>query len=340
MEKLITNFKISFTKGDTYALAVKFKDITEDLSSAFFTVKENPDDEPLIQKTLGAGIDKIDDRAYKREKTYKLQIQAEDTANLEACVQYLYDLQVTIDNVVKTVLSGVFVVTHSVTGVSSISTPTLEAVVQDEVVTELATTPAVNGIEYEQDPIASAKIGDLSGLSTTAKETLVLAINEVKNGNTAILEVLTNVMNGTTPVQKASTANHSLTADHSTTAGLASSSTEANHALSADEATKASKVVCVPLSCNSYESNVITEYGLYIINYSHIDDSDTIYQTVVCLVAGSGSYKIPIYNEINDEWGEISFNWTDRKFKITCKNTLTKEEQLKFVGIRYVILTV
>ena len=71
MEKLLNNFKINFTKGDTYALAVKIKDITRDLSSAYFTVKENPDDTPLIQKTLKAGISKIDDRTYKNEKTYK-----------------------------------------------------------------------------------------------------------------------------------------------------------------------------------------------------------------------------------------------------------------------------
>ena len=179
MEKLINEFKISFTKGDTYALAVKFKNIAEDLRNAYFTVKENPDDEPLIQKALGSGIDKIDDRGYKNEKTYKIQLQAEDTANLEARVQYLYDFQVTIDNVVKTVLSGVFVVTHSVTGVTSTTTQSLDVIVDDEVETEILTTPATNGIEYEQDPIARGLIGDLKTLSTEKKDNVVNAINEV-----------------------------------------------------------------------------------------------------------------------------------------------------------------
>ena len=178
MEKLINNFKISFTKGDTYALAIKIKNIAEDLRTAYFTVKENPDDEPRIQKTLGAGIDKIDDRAYKNEKTYKLQLQAEDTINLEANVQYLYDFQVSVDNVVKTLLSGVFVVTHSVSGAGAITTPTLDVEVDAELEAELDTTPATNGIEYEQDPVANAKIGDLTALKTRAKENLVQAINE------------------------------------------------------------------------------------------------------------------------------------------------------------------
>lgn len=182
MEKLINDFKISFTKGDTYALAVKFKKITEDLRLAYFTVKENAGDEPLIQKSLGAGIDKIDDREYKKEKTYKVQLQSEDTVNLEARVQYLYDLRVTVDNVVKTVLSGVFVVSHSVAGASGTTTQSIEVAVEDEVAVEVETTPATNGIEYEQDPVANAKIGDLNELKTEVKDNLVQAINEVKNG--------------------------------------------------------------------------------------------------------------------------------------------------------------
>lgn len=68
MEKLLNDYKICFTKGDTYALAVKMKNISSDLSTAVFTVKENADDSPLIQKTLGAGVSKIDDRSYKNEK--------------------------------------------------------------------------------------------------------------------------------------------------------------------------------------------------------------------------------------------------------------------------------
>jgi len=202
MDKLINDFKISFTKGDTYALAIKFKNLSEDLRTAFFTVKENPDDEPLLQKSLGAGIDKIDDRTYKNEKTYKLQIQAGDTANLEAHVQYLYDLQVAVGNVVKTVISGVFVVTHSLSGNASAFGSTLEVAIDDTLETEVYTTPATNGIEYETDPVANAKIGDMSGLTTENKETLVKAINEVKNGTKTNADDIYKIKNGTIPVPK------------------------------------------------------------------------------------------------------------------------------------------
>lgn len=218
MEKLLNNFKIAFTKGDTYALAVKLKNITEDLGSAYFTVKENPEDEPLIQKSLNSGISKTDDRAYKKEKTYKIQLQSEDTANLEPLVQYLYDFRVAIGNVVKTVLSGVFVVNHNISEVSTTITSTLEVAVDDTVEGEASTTPATNGIEYEQDPVACAKIGDMAGLNTTAKQTLVQAINEVNTGRTTDRNDLDKILNGTTAVPKATNANSAKSAESATKA--------------------------------------------------------------------------------------------------------------------------
>lgn len=206
MEKLSNEFKIEFTKGDTYALAIKFKNITEDLRLAYFSVKDNPDDAPLIQKSLGAGIDKIDDRDYKNEKTYKFQLQPADTVNLEAQTQYLYDIQVTIGNVVKTVLHGVFTLRNTITGTSSVTASNLEIEVDDEVETEFTVTPATNGVEYEQDPVALAKIGDLTLLATTVKDSLVQAINEVKNGVTTNANDLYKIKNGTLKVPKAKNA--------------------------------------------------------------------------------------------------------------------------------------
>ena len=131
------NFKIELTKYNTYALAVKFKNITEDLTKAYFTVKENPDDEPILQKALGTGITKIEDKPYKAEKTYKLQLESIDTQAFDIDVQYLYDLQVTIGSVVKTVISGFFVVRQSVTGYPQIITQEAEANVEDIVEAEL-----------------------------------------------------------------------------------------------------------------------------------------------------------------------------------------------------------
>lgn len=230
MEKLLNDYKISFTKGDTYALAVKFKNITDDLSSAYFTVKENADDEPLIQKSLGAGVSKIDDRTYKQEKTYKIQLQSEDTANLEPLVQYLYDFRVAFGNVVQTILSGVFVVKHSISDVSTTSTTTLEVALADVIESEVTTSPATSGIEYEQDPVACAKIGDLTQLTTTAKETIVKAINEAVTKNTATQTQVNKILNGTTTVPKATDAENAVNANNATNATNAVNATVAQYA--------------------------------------------------------------------------------------------------------------
>lgn len=225
MEKLLNNYKISFTKGDTYALAVKLKNITDDLDSAYFTVKENADDSPLIQKSLGAGVSKIDDRAYKNEKSYKIQLQSEDTANLEPLVQYLYDFRVAIGNVVQTLLSGVFVVQHNISNVTTTSTTTLEVEIADTIESYVETTPATSGIEYEQDPVAMAKIGTMSELTTTAKNTLVGAVNEVKSGVNDNANKLGKILNGTTSVPQATAADE---ATHATTADTAENAGKVN----------------------------------------------------------------------------------------------------------------
>lgn len=218
MEKLLNDYKISFTKGDTYALAVKFKNITSDLGSAYFTVKENADDEPLIQKSLGAGVTKIDDRSYKQEKTYKIQLQSEDTADLEPLVQYLYDFRVAFGNVVQTILSGVFVVKHNVTDVSTTSTTTLDVTLSDILESEVSTTPPTQGIEYEQDPVANAKIGDLTGLTTIDKETVVKAINEVNRNTASANTAIRDILNGTQQVPDAENAGYASNAGTSSDA--------------------------------------------------------------------------------------------------------------------------
>lgn len=200
-------FKIQYYKGDTYALKITFKNVAEDLTTAFFTVKENVDDEtPLIEKSLGSGIELIDENFYRNEVVYKLQLQTEDSVNLQADFQYLYDLKVSVGNVVKTVISGVFIVRHCVTGADKIITTLAEIEVDDVIGTDFETTPATHGIEYEQDPIAMAKIGDVTQLNTTAKNNLVSAINEVNTKAEATAEEIEKIEDGTVSVPNATNA--------------------------------------------------------------------------------------------------------------------------------------
>lgn len=208
------NFRIEYTKGDTYALKLTFKNVTQDLTSAIFSVKENAEDETaLIEKTIGSGISKIKEDFYKNEVVYKLQLQAEDSRNLQADNLYLYDLKIAVDNVIKTVIKGNFVVTYNVTSVDNINTTLAEIEVDDVIETDAETTPATAGIEYEQDPIAMAKIGDITQLNTTAKQNLVSAINEVNTKATASAEEISKIEDGTVTVPEAT---HATSADSAT----------------------------------------------------------------------------------------------------------------------------
>ena len=240
MEKLTNVFKIEYTKGDTYALAIKFKNITEDLDLAYLSVKDNPDEAPLIQKTLGTGINKIDDRAYKNEKTYKFQLEPADSVNLEAQHQYLYDIRVVVSGIVKTVLHGVFVLRNTITGTNAVTLQNFEVEVDDEIETELLdSAPATNGIEYELDPVACAKIGDLNALITTNKETVVKAINEVDNKIYTTDTRIDKIVNGNIIVPKASTADTAMEAGHANVAETANTATLATEAISAETANTA-----------------------------------------------------------------------------------------------------
>ena len=50
------NFKIEFTKGDTYALQITLKNANESARIAHFTVKDAESGQIVLQKTLGQGI--------------------------------------------------------------------------------------------------------------------------------------------------------------------------------------------------------------------------------------------------------------------------------------------
>ena len=78
---------IKFPKSDSFAFLVTINKIAKALDNAFFTVKENPDEEPVLQKKLGAGISLADSRLYKNQLSYKVQIDGVDTRLIEVGVR-------------------------------------------------------------------------------------------------------------------------------------------------------------------------------------------------------------------------------------------------------------
>lgn len=214
---------IKFPKSDSFAFFVTINKISKALDNAFFTVKENPDEEPVLQKKLGAGISLSDSRLYKNQLSYKVQIDGADTANMEVGVRYFFDVKGTIGNAQKTFLWGELILSDTETGYLNPAMQGDTAAVAQVYTATFETGAQSEYVETEVDPVAMKKIGDMTKLNTTAKDTLVKAINEVNTGRKTDRNDLDKILDGTTAVPKATNAN------------------SAKSAKSAESATKAEK---------------------------------------------------------------------------------------------------
>lgn len=187
---------IKFPKSDSFAFLVTINKIAKALDNAFFTVKENPDEEPVLQKKLGAGISLADSRLYKNQLSYKVQIDGADTQLMEVGVRYFFDVKGTIGNAQKTFLWGELILSETETGYLN---PAIQGdtVAVAQVYTATFETGAQSQyVETEVDPVATAKIGDMTKLNTTAKDTLVKAINEVNVPTFTEATTLKNIASG------------------------------------------------------------------------------------------------------------------------------------------------
>ena len=100
---------IRMVKGDTVSFGVEFEGLTQDLETAFFSCKKDLDETGYIfQKSIGNGISKVGDGQYT------VRIAPEDTEDLDVG-EYFYDLQVSLNSDVFTILRGVLFIEFDVT---------------------------------------------------------------------------------------------------------------------------------------------------------------------------------------------------------------------------------
>lgn len=187
---------IKFPKSDSFAFFVTINKIAKALDNAFFTVKENPDEEPVLQKKLGAGISLADSRLYKNQLSYKVQIDGVDTQFMEVGVRYFFDVKGTIGNAQKTFLWGELILSETETGYLNPAIQGDTTAVAQVYTATFETGAPSQYVETESDPVATAKIGDMTKLNTTAKDTLVKAINEVNAPTFTESATLQNVVSG------------------------------------------------------------------------------------------------------------------------------------------------
>ena len=110
MQTIIKNIVI--TRGDSYGFNFEITDENDqevELDAAYFSCKENPDDESCVfQKSIGHGITKLNDGGYY------VKIEPDDTKDLNL-FKFYYDLQIEIDDDVHTPLKGRLNITWDVT---------------------------------------------------------------------------------------------------------------------------------------------------------------------------------------------------------------------------------
>lgn len=104
---------LCMVRGDTLAflfeLVPSIGENTYILDSAYFSVKENVDDEEYVfQKRLDNGISLINDN------TYRVKVEPNDTYNLDPGI-YNYDLQITLNEEVQTILKGKLKIENDIT---------------------------------------------------------------------------------------------------------------------------------------------------------------------------------------------------------------------------------
>lgn len=87
-------------RGDAFSFTVTFKNLTEDLTTFTLGVKLNYEDETmLVTKSLGNGITKLETGKYQIDFT------PAETGALSPNF-YVYDLRMTLENIVFTPLYG------------------------------------------------------------------------------------------------------------------------------------------------------------------------------------------------------------------------------------------
>lgn len=113
MRMFKNKLNLEMTKGDTFSFGIKIKALGQALESAYFTVKNNYDDEPIFQKSIGNGVEL--DHTEGGDYYYTVRIAPNDTKNLEP-KKYYYDFEINVNHDTFTILKGILDIEFDVRG--------------------------------------------------------------------------------------------------------------------------------------------------------------------------------------------------------------------------------
>lgn len=113
MRMFKNDLNLEMTKGDTLHFGIQIKDLGQEIDTAYFSVKNNYDDEtPIFRKSIGNGIEL--DHIEGNDYYYKVRVAPNDTKELEP-KKYYYDLEINIGEDTFTIMKGILDVTFDVT---------------------------------------------------------------------------------------------------------------------------------------------------------------------------------------------------------------------------------
>lgn len=99
---------IRMPRGDTLSFGLEFEGLDQDLDTAYFTCRKSFTEAAVFQKSIGHGITK------QETGKYVVRVAPEDTKDLEAG-KYYYDLEISANGDVFTILKGVLELEQDVT---------------------------------------------------------------------------------------------------------------------------------------------------------------------------------------------------------------------------------
>lgn len=114
MRMFKNHLNLEMTKGDTLSFGIKIYNLGQNLDTAYFTCKKNYDSNAVIfQKSLNNGIT-FDSADASGNYVYKVRLAPEDTADVDIG-KYYYDVQISCNGDIYTIMKGVFTIDYEVT---------------------------------------------------------------------------------------------------------------------------------------------------------------------------------------------------------------------------------
>ena len=106
--------KLTMVRGNTFAFGMDLIGINQDLDTVYFTCRKSERGDVVFQKSLGHGVEKVEDNQHIENYQYRIRIAPEDTEDLSPGT-YQYDLEIGVNSDVYTLLRGTLTIVMDIT---------------------------------------------------------------------------------------------------------------------------------------------------------------------------------------------------------------------------------